>query len=743
MMLFTNTFKTNSIVNYLIKTSTTIGLFSVLLGQFSCQEQSKTETQQAETTVPFTEYVNPFIGTAPLTDPEQIGYTPPKDWRVWAGLVYPGTSLPNAMVQLSPVTAYNTGAGYQYEDSEILGFTHTNKGHWNFCNIPILPIAGAKAAYPFKSSFEHSNEKASPAYYQVYLKDYNVNVELSSTLRAGIHKYTFDSQEQRRILFDLGMANNHVDDWTIEKIGDSAVAGYQRMGSERIYFYANLNTSIAAIQKNNQGKSKGYALLDIGESDQPVVLKIGLSFVSRENAKENLAKEIGDSTLEQIREKGEVVWNDLLSKIAVKGGSKKEKTLFYTSLYRTFLWPALRSDANGDFRNEKDAIVNKGHRYYTNPSFWDTYRNKLVLLEILDPELCNDIIKSLVDRGSHSGFIPTFFHGDHAAPFISGSYRRGIRDYDVDKAYELLLNNAYKEGGTRPYIQEYISKGFIADPDAENPHVETKGKAGVSKTLEYAYDDYSLALLAKELKDSVHYRDLMARSKNYNNVFDSKTNFMRGKLDDGSWITPFNPQYPYYEYMYREGNAWQLSFYVPHDMNGLKALYGSDQVFETKLDSLFSLKWNPDHIARNVSSFIGQYCHGNQPNHEAPFSYYFVDKPEKSQKIIDTILSDFYGIGPEGLALSGMDDAGEMSSWYVCSAMGLYPFSPADTDYLVSVPIFDQIIVNEGKENELKITNDGKSRKLENILVNKTAIDGYFVSHQLFAEGGTILIQTK
>ncbi|WP_417361052.1 GH92 family glycosyl hydrolase [Galbibacter sp.] len=743
MKLAFTAFTSTTVVNYLSKICGTIGLFSVLLGQFSCQEQPKSVTQTPETNVSYTEYVNPFIGTAPLTDPEQIGYTPPKDWRVWAGLVYPGSSLPNAMVQLSPITAYSTGAGYQYEDTEILGFTHTNKGHWNFCNIPILPISGEKASYPYKSSFKHSNEKASAAYYQVYLEDYKVNVELSSTLRAGIHKYTFEAQDKPKILFDLGTANNHVDRWELEKIGDSAVAGFQQMGRERIYFYANLNTPITSLQKNNEGKSKGYTLLNIGESTTTVVLRIGLSFVSIENAKENLAKEIGTRTLEEVRESGESVWNDLLSKIAVKGGSKKEKTLFYTSLYRTFLWPALRSDSNGDFRNEKDSIVNKGHRYYTNPSFWDTYRNKLVLLEILDPELCNDIIKSLVDRGSHSGFIPTFFHGDHAAPFISGSYLRGIKDFDVDKAYQLLLNNAYKEGGTRPFIEEYISEGFIADPDIENPHVETKGKAGVSKTLEYAYDDYALALLAKELKDTTHYQDLMKRSKNYKNVFDTKTNFMRGKLEDGSWITPFNPQYPYYEYMYREANAWQLSFYVPHDMEGLKSLYGSDQSFEAKLDSLFSLKWNPDHIARNVSSFIGQYCHGNQPDHEAPFAYYFVDKPEKSQKIIDTILSDFYGIGTEGLALSGMDDAGEMSSWYVCSAMGLYPFSPADTEYLVSVPIFDQIIVHKGQEQELKISNDMKSRSLKGILVNDAPIDGYFIPHSLFVEGGSISIETK
>src|SRR5690606_13163377 len=231
--------------------------------------------------------------------------------------------------------------------------------------------------------------------------------------------------------------------------------------------------------------------------------------------------------------------------------------------------------------------------------------------------------------------------------------------------------------------------------------------------------------------------------KNYRNVFDPQTNFMRGRLEDGSWIAPFNPQYPYYEYMYREANAWQVSFYAPHDMEGLIALYTSEQAYENKLDSLFTLKWNPAYIARNISSFIGQYCHGNQPDHEAPFGYYFIDKPEKSQRIIDTILRNFYGIGPQGLALSGMDDAGEMSSWYVCSAMGLYPFSPADTDYLVSVPIFDHISVNPGSKNELNISTQPICRSLKRIVVNNTPMEGYFISHQLFLDGGEISIETQ
>ena len=717
----------------------------VLLLTFSCKIKENTEEVDKSRIIDqdFISYVNPFIGTAPLTDSKGIGYTPPEGWRVWAGLTYPGSSLPNAMVQLSPITEYGTGSGYQYEDKEILGFAHTNKGHWNLCNIPILPVSGDITA-PFKSAFSHLREEASPGYYQVFLENYQVNVRLSSTLRCGIHEYSYENNLNRKVLFDLGKSNNNVSDWEISLKGDNEIQGFQRVGRDKIHFFARLSHPIEKLETVKMGERDGYSIVHLkNEGDGPVLLKIGLSYVSIENASENLEKEIGSKSFDEIYQKAKDTWNELLSKIEVKGGTDKENELFYSSFYRSFLWPALRSDINGEFKDVKGKIRKEDFQYYTNPSLWDTYRNKLVLLGIISPEITQNIIKSLVDKGGLTGFIPTFFHGDHAASFITGSYLRGLKDFDVQKAYSLLLNNAYKEGGTRPFIKEYIKNGFISDPDVENPNVETKGKAGVSKTLEYAYDDYSLALLANELKDKEHYEDLIKRSKNYKNVFDTSTNFMRGRLDNGDWIRPFNPQYPYYEYMYREANAWQLSFYVPQDMSGLVSLYGGKERFEEKLDSLFTLPWNPDHIARNVSSFIGQYCHGNQPDHEAPFSYYFIDKPEKSQAIIDDILENFYGIGEDGNALSGMDDAGEMSAWYVFSALGLYPLSPADANYIVTVPIFDEVRWRTGNDKELIILKPNEGRKLKGIKINKQLEEKYFISHDLFKSGGEIEVLTE
>lgn len=695
---------------------------------------------RSQTNTTYTKYVNTFIGTAPLTDPKILGYELPDGWRSWAGLTFPGSSLPNAMVQLSPMTAYGSGAGYEYEDTVIYGFTHTNKGHWNLCNIPVLPLSNPGTR--FGSRFSHQKESAAPGFYQVYLDDYNVNVNLTSTLRCGYHQYEYESNKDRQILFDLARANNRVSNWSIEQAGTSVLQGYQQTG-EKIYFYAILNTEIEKLEKKEEGKGTGFAVVHLAnEGKGPVELKIGLSFVSIENARENLQQEIGDKSFADIRHEATDEWEKLLSSIEVKGGTDKQKEMFYSCLYRSFLWPALRSDVNGEFTGADKKIDKADFNYYTEPSLWDTYRNKDVLLGLISPQVTLDVIKSMKDVGDKTGFIPTFFHGDHGASSITGAYLRGIDNFDVQGTYQLLLKNANVDGGARPYIAEYIEKGYISDPDIPNPHVETKAKAGVSKTLEYAYDDYSLAQMAKKLGDTANYKLLIARSQNYKNMFDPSTRFMRGRLENGNWIEPFNPQYPYYEYMYREANAWQVSFFAPHDMKGLIALYGGEKAFEEKLDSLFTVPWNPNYIARNVETMIGQYCHGNQPDHEAPFAYHFIGKPEKSQKIIDTILNNLYGIGDNGLALCGMDDAGEMSAWYVFSALGLYTFSATDPEYIVTVPLFDEVKWKTSSGKVLTISKPKKGRALTSIKVNGKDNPGYFVSHDLFKDGGKIEIIT-
>jgi predicted alpha-1,2-mannosidase len=682
-------------------------------------------------------HVNPFLGTAPLTNVADIGFVPP--WRVWAGLTFPGASLPNAMVQLSPITEFGSGAGYEYEDSTIHAFTHSNKGHWNLCHIPFMPVAGEVDPDDFGSRFDHENESAEPGFYQVLLKRHNINAELTTTLRCGFHRYTFSNQQSKKLVVNLAVSNERVSDWKIEPAGENAFKGFQN-AHEKVFFHAVANHKISGIAIL-KGAKHDVPVVSFEAADRPLEIRVGLSFVSSENAKLNLEKELAGKTFNRIREDASKTWEQLLRKIEVTGGTERQKGLFYSCLYRSFLWPALRSDVNGEFLDEADRVVRKDFRYYTIPSLWDDYRNKLVLLAMLEPEVTADVIQSMVDRGEITGFMPTFFHGDHAAAFVSGAYLRGLRGFDVHSAYRLLLKNAtVEERRARPHLAEYIAKGYVSTPEVQKPNVETKAKAGVTKTLEYAYDDYAVALLARELKDENTFQAMMKRSRNYTNVFDPSTGLMRGRLDNGGWVEPFDPQFPYYEYMYREANAWQSSFFAPHDTAGLIRLYPNKETFEQQLDRLFSLPWNPNHIAMNVNSFIGQYCHGNQPDHGFPYLYYWVGKQEKSQAILNEIMDRFYGMDG-GLTLCGMDDAGEMSSWYVFNAIGLYPYSPADDNYIVSVPIFDKAKMKLGRKT-LTILRENSGPKIARVAYRGKTVEGYFITHHELARGGKLVIRT-
>ena len=337
--------------------------------------------------------------------------------------------------------------------------------------------------------------------------------------------------------------------------------------------------------------------------------------------------------------------------------------------------------------------------------------------------------------------MPTFFHGDHAAAFIAGSYLRGIRNYDVKSAYNLLLRNATLENKSRPHILEYIEKGYISEPDLANPVLQTVANAGVTKTLEYAYDDYSVAQLANQLRDTASYKMLMKRTGNYKNMFDASTGFMRGRLANGDWVKNFDPTYVYYEYMYREANAWQSSFFAPHDPRGLVALYGSNKAFEKKMDQLFTTPFKGQE-ADNMSGFIGQYCQGNQPDHNFPYMYYFVDKQEKTQLYLDSIMNHFYDMGKDKLAYAGMDDAGEMSSWYVFNAIGMYTFSPADPEYIVTVPLFDKVEFQLGSE-KFTIIKKNHGRKISDISYDGNKIDGYFIKHSELQKGKKLVITTE
>ncbi|HEY9533361.1 MAG TPA: GH92 family glycosyl hydrolase [Mucilaginibacter sp.] len=713
---------------------------------------ASSQAQRKATPNPVTAYVNPLLGTATLWDPKDLGFVP--TYRSWGAEVFPGASLPNAMVQLTPVTQFHSGSGYQYEDTVIYGFAHTSKGHWNLCNIPLMPASGSNfTADDYKSPYSHKNESAYPGYYQVYLPRYSVNAELTSTLRCAFHRYTYKSNTNKKLIADLSMANEGVRAWKIDRVGDNVLTGFQQTG-EKMYFYAVSNHQITSIdtltapapatqprgRRGRQAGPKKMPVISFADAAKPLELQIGFSYVSVENAKANLEKEMLGKTFAQVRTKATNTWNNLLGKIQVTGGTERQKGLFYSCLYRSFLWPALRSDANGDFTDMSGKVVNKGFNYYTEPSIWDDYRNKDVLLGMLSPQVLNDVIKSLIDKGKISGFMPTFFHGDHASVIIAGSYLRGLRDYDAKAAYDLMLKNATVEG-TRKYVDEYNTKGYIAEDTVAKPKLGTVRKAAVTKTLEYAYDDYATALLAKELGDTKNYNMLMKRTSNYKNVFNPETGFMQGRLADGSWVKNFDPGFVYYEYMYREANAWESTFFAPQDPKGLISLFGSKAAAAKKLDALYTTPYDGREAA-NMSAFIGNYCQGNQPDHSTTYYYYFVDQQPKAQMYLDSIMNNLYGMGKEKLAYPGMDDAGEMSAWFVYNAMGFYTFSPADPKYIVTVPLFDKVTLNLGAK-PATIIKKGKGRKITNIAWNDKKVNGYFIDDADLKDGKTLTITTQ
>lgn len=689
-----------------------------------------------------TDLVNPMLGTATLWEAEDLGYVRHRETRTWGAETFPGASLPFAMVQATPVTMYHSGSGYQYEDPTILGFAHTAKGHWNLAHVPMLPVTGRVNAMRYGSSFSHEREQARPGYYSVYLDRYQVTAELTSTLRCALHRYTYRSDDEKELLVDITRSNNEVREWSLQVENDHAFSGSQ-WGDGKIYFWAETNYAISDLTQIQGRSTNPVSLLRFADSqgDMPLELHIGFSFVSIEGARANLREEVGKRTFDEVRQAADDIWENTLSAITVSGGTERQQRLFYSTLYRSLLWPCLRSDCNGDYTDVRGQVVNKGFRYYTDPSFWDDHRNKLPLVALLAPDVAADIICSITDKGEKSGgFMPTFFHGDHASTFVAGAWQRGVQGFDLERAYRLLLKNATVAGrGGRRYMDEYLERGWIAEKDTFNLPYYNEFKGGVQKTLEYSYDDYATAQVAKILGDKENYRLLMKHAQNYKNVFDASTGFYRGRIDNGDWYADFDPYYPYFQHMWREANAWNVLFYPPHDPKGVIALYPSKDVVEAKLDSLFSEPWRGYEV-ENMTGFIGQYCHGNQPGHNIPYAYYFIGKQEKSQHYINMILDRFYDMGAEHLAYSGMDDAGEMSAWYVLNAIGLYTYSPADPEYIVTVPLFDEVQFRFPNSRTLTIQRHGNGEKITSLRYDGKKLNGYFIQDKDIKRGKTLEI---
>ncbi len=703
-----------------------------------------------------TKYVNPLFGTTTLWEKEDLGYEmsdnpiyrtvlteegrrPAKGkTRAWGGETYPGAAMPHGMVQASPVTCWGSGTGYQYEDPTIYGFFHTSHGHWGQGHFPTLPVSGTFNPEDYASAYSHKKEVAQAGYYKVYLDRYKVDAELTVSYRSAHHRYTFKNGKNKRVMMNLSRTNSvrpgNIRDWKFEQLDDYTFQGSQG----GMHFHAVANRKITGIN-TVEGARQKFTLIDFADGDKVLELQIGFSYTSPEKARLNLEAEILGKSFDEVRAAADQVWEQALSKVKVTGGTELQKSLFYSGLYRVMQNPNLRSDVDVD----KHATV------YSSNNYWDTYANKLVILQMLEPELVANIIRSDIGRAERWGFLSSGFHGDFSPAFITGSYLRGIRDFDVQKAYQFALNNATRSWangrpGGRKYGDEYRRQGWISENRVDNPTVKTEeneAKASVQKTVEYAYSDYAVALLAKELGDEENHRLLMERSKNYRNLFDPSTGFLRARWADGSWVTPYDPGIPYYVYMYRESNGWMSTFFAPQDPEGLIDLYPSKTAFEAKLDSVFTTPFG-GYEADNMTGWYGMYCVGNQPSQGVSYYYYFLDKPEKTQEKIDHILNHFYAMGKEGLAYAGMDDEGSLSAWYVMNAMGLYSFSPAAPEYLITVPVFDKVEFTMG-DTTFTINKQGTGRKLVSISYDGKPVDGYFISHDDLKKGKELVIITE
>ena len=677
-----------------------------------------------------TKYVNPFIGTG--------GH----------GHTFPGADAPFGMVQLSPDT-YNHNwdwcSGYHTTDNSIMGFTHTHlsgTGGADYGDILLMPTVGELKIIPgtrenpdegYRSRFSHQKEKASPGYYSVFLDDYKINVELTATTRAGFHKYTFPKTDNANVIIDLEHGiSDEVKEAYINFAGGNRIEGYRRSTGwavdQIVYFVMEfskpfesygtaLDDKITPDGKEAKGKNvKGYVKFKTTEGEV-VYVKVGISAVSIEGAAKNLQTEIPGWDFDKTRNDTKQLWEKELGKIKVEGGTNDQKTVFYTALYHCFIHPNIFMDVDGQYRGMDNKIHQaEDFNYYTVYSLWDTYRALHPLFTIVEPERDADMIKTLLKKYETSGLLPVWelssnetgtMIGYHSVPVIVDAYMKGIKGFDAEEALTAMKHSADMD---HLGLKSYKELNYVA---ADREH------ESVSKTLEYAYDDWCIAMMAKSLGHNDDYERFIKRAENYRNLFDGASGFMRGKNADGLWVRLFNPYAVTRDFT--EANSWQYTLYAPQDVNGLISLYGGRDQFAKQLDKTFTAESKLEGKEQSdISGLIGQYAHGNEPSHHMAYLYNFTPEPWKTQKWARDIMDNMYTNAPDGL--SGNEDCGQMSAWYVLSAMGIYEVCPGSNEFEIGTPLFDKVTieVNNGKEFVI----NAKDVSSKNIYVQSVALNG-------------------
>ncbi|TWO34698.1 glycoside hydrolase family 92 protein [Seonamhaeicola sediminis] len=728
-----------------------IYILLLLIISFSCQPK----TDEKENTRPLVDYVNLFIGTD------------------GPGNTYPGASEPFGMVQLSPdigIPGWDRIAGYFYQDSIITGFSHTHlsgTGAGDLYDILVMPTNGRFSkrieANNFKpySTFSHKNEKAFPGYYSVDLLDYGIRAELTATKRVGIHRYTFPKDGDTQIHIDLGYALNwdKPTETYIEKVNDSTIQGY-RMSTgwarnQKVYFqmqfskpfdthhyYKNDTLKIYPMKGNTKMVLKYQTL----ENDQ-IIIKTGLSSTSCEAAAHAIKMETVGFDFDYQQEKTTLVWENQLQKIKIETPDEDKKSIFYTMMYQNMLTPNLFSDYGGTYKtaNDENGQLKKGinpiskaegfNRYDTF-SLWDTFRAAHPLHTILQPNLVPYFIKSLLAHYNETGELPVWsmqgsetnmMIGYHAVPVIVDAYFKGF-EFDAELAFKACKESAMVSDRQ---IDIYMEKGYIpVDKHHEN--------WSVSRTMEYAYDDWCIAMFARSLGKLEDYNYFLQRSKNWQNLYNDKNTWFQPKNKDGNFIEPFTPKN--YSPYFCESNAWHYYWFVPHDLETLVKKTGGTERFEQKLDSMFSYYPEPtDKLPLFSTGMIGQYAHGNEPSHHVAYLYNFIDKPWKAQKYIRQILETQYKNEPNGHC--GNEDCGQMSAWYIFNALGFYPVNPAQNAYALGSPLFDSasIALPDNKRFNIIVQNNSKDNiYVKSIWLNDELLDRDYITHKEILAGGTL-----
>ncbi|HQP02990.1 MAG: GH92 family glycosyl hydrolase [Bacteroidales bacterium] len=711
-------------------------------------------------TLPLSEMVNPMVGT------DAHGHT------------FPGAVIPFGMVQLSPDTrlsGWDGCGGYHYSDSVMYGFSHTHlsgTGCSDYGDILIVPMSGFYSMWnvaeatgntmgrSYTSKFSHATEKASPGYYSVFLETPGVDAEMTVTQRVGFHKYHYRSMGKHFVILDLEHRDKLIET-SLKKISDTRYVGLRRSkewaDDQYVYFVIDFSSPVEIVDyrggllpdKNNENmpaklepipdafnsQATVYVFEVADSSVNDLMIKTALSTVSTDGAIKNMEAELPDWDFDSVKHNAEELWNAELSKIIVKGGSDEQRKVFYTALYHSFIHPSLAQDVDGQFRGT-DLQVHKATEFtnYTVFSLWDTYRAIHPLFTIVQQKRTLDFIKTFLAQFTYGGQLPMWelsanetgcMIGYHAVPPIVDAYSKGITDFDTHLALKAMLQRAEADELGK---HDYMKYGFLP---IESEH------ESVSKTLEYGFDDWCIARFAKMTGNEEVFKNYLVRSQAYKHIFDTETGFMRPK-QNGSWKTPFDPKEV--DCNYTEANAWQYSFYVPHDILGLIAMMGGKEMFEAKLDELFSAdSKTAGRTQADITGLIGQYAHGNEPSHHIAYLYNYCCKPEKTQKMVRRIMNEMYNSTPSGNC--GNEDCGQMSAWYVFSAMGFYPVNPANGVYDFGSPIFDTVVIQ--LENGKNFTIIAHNNSAKNMYIDRIELNGRdykysYLLHKTIMKGGKL-----